>query len=166
MAACDDSADRLRAAAEQERILTAWDVEEVDAQLFRGMSATAIALARQLTHPPPSIVHSVALIVNALAKVGFHDKEVFVALSALLLRAPAGKGEGSLRYDAQAVSNIVNAFAKANMRDERYLLLLLLPLPHSHSHSHSHTHSYSYSFSYSYSVSSSYSYYTHTCTYS
>ena len=104
---------------EQERILTAWDVEEVDAQLFRGMSVRASVLADGLTTPPPSTAHSVALIVNALAKVGVTDKKVFVALSGLLLRAPAGKVDGSLRYDAQAVSNIVNAFAKANVRDER-----------------------------------------------
>jgi len=97
-------------------VLSPWDVEEVDAVVFQGMSKTTTYVARRLTHPPPSTAQSVALIVNALAKVGVADKEVFTSVSQLLKRA--GKGKDKLQYDAQAVSNIVNAFAKANVEDE------------------------------------------------
>ena len=82
------------------------DVEEVDAVVFQGMSKTTTFLAQRLTRPPASTAQSVALIVNALAKVGVTDKEVFSSVSQLLKRA--GKGEDRLRYDAQAVSNIVD----------------------------------------------------------
>jgi len=100
----------------QEKVMSPWDVEEVDAVVFQGMSKTTTFLAQRLTRPPASTAQSVALIVNALAKVGVTDKEVFSSVSQLLKRA--GKGEDRLRYDAQAVSNIVNAFAKANVEDE------------------------------------------------
>jgi len=104
---------------EQEHVLSPWDVQQVDVQLFQGMSSTTTFLAGRLKEPSGSTAHSVALIVNALAKVGVNDKHIFVAVSQLLRRAPAGAQAGSLlRYDAQAVSNILNAFAKANVRDE------------------------------------------------
>ena len=103
----------------QEQVLSPWDVKEVDVELFQGMSSTTSVLAQRLKEPSGSTAHSVALIVNALAKVGVTDKNVFSAVSEMLRRAPAGSQEGSLvRYDAQAVSNILNAFAKANVRDE------------------------------------------------
>ena len=96
-------------------MISPWDVQDVDVQLFQGMSNTASFVAARLNQPTGSTAHSVALIVNALAKVGVTDKKVFKSLSDLLVRA---EGDG-VRYDAQAVSNIVNGFAKANIRNER-----------------------------------------------
>ena len=114
---------------QQDHVVSAWDVEESDILLFQGMAHTAASLAKDIRHPQPSSARSVALIVNALAKVGVTEKHVFGELSGLLLRAQradaashvsGSDGSGSdLRYDAQAVSNIVNAFAKANVRDDR-----------------------------------------------
>ena len=61
---------------------------------------------------PSTAAHSVALIVNALSKVGVTDKPVFTALGELLTRADispdasagsrSSSSSSSVLYDAQA----------------------------------------------------------------
>lgn len=67
------------------------------------------------------MVRSLTLIVNAFAKVGMPDKDLFESVAKVLRSAQwvsaRGVESGSRLFDAQSVANLMNAYAKAGMLD-------------------------------------------------
>ena len=98
-------------------ITSAWDVSQADVDVLEGLTVVVRRIAKEKHPESVATTRSVALIMNALSKVGIRQRSLFMALGRLLPPHPAQAGKPS-SYDAQAVANILNALAKAGVRDE------------------------------------------------
>jgi hypothetical protein len=91
-----------------------WDVNESDLRLFQALALVTRWLCSRQTLRSAATVRSLTLIVNAFAKVGIPDEELFadVALLVESVSRPKGRAPSGL-FDSQSVANLMNAYAKA-----------------------------------------------------
>jgi hypothetical protein len=75
---------------------------------------------------PSTAAHSVALIVNALSKVGVSDKPVFTALGELLTRADIEPDASAATRSSTRTSTSVLYDAQARRYQDAYCSLLRL----------------------------------------